>query len=218
MGEAEDEFEPLFDYSRVQPLTFVDLEDVSDSPPFTMSKKKKPTKPSNPAKTTKKVEVVTLDGEEEEDWLAPPPKSPNTKHNFDGDSLLMELRLRRQELASLAAQSADEVLRKLEESARSELHHSFESGPEPQEPCSPKLPKEREKVVIAVQDKDGSKQFRTYKDDKFAKLFTMYAAKVNGCLESMSFSFDGDKISPTASPFSLGMEDNDIIEVHIRRQ
>lgn len=41
----------------------------------------------------------------------------------------------------------------------------------------------------------------------------MYADKVKLDLQSLVFSFDGEKIGPAATPEALGMEDNDIIEV-----
>lgn len=45
----------------------------------------------------------------------------------------------------------------------------------------------------------------------------MYAEKVKLDLQNLVFSFDGDKISPTATPAGLEMEDDDIIEVHVRK-
>ena len=45
----------------------------------------------------------------------------------------------------------------------------------------------------------------------------MYADKAKLDLQSLVFSFDGDKISVGATPASLGMEDDDIIEVHVKK-
>lgn len=45
----------------------------------------------------------------------------------------------------------------------------------------------------------------------------MYADKVKLDVQSLTFCFDGDKIDASASPTSLGMEDEDIIEVHGRK-
>lgn len=53
-------------------------------------------------------------------------------------------------------------------------------------------------------------------DDKFERLFKMYADKLKLDQKSLVFCFDGDKISPTATPDELDMEDNDIVEVHIK--
>lgn len=44
----------------------------------------------------------------------------------------------------------------------------------------------------------------------------MYAEKANRKVESLVFSFDGDKIDPSNTPSSLDMEDDDIIEVRVK--
>lgn len=53
-------------------------------------------------------------------------------------------------------------------------------------------------------------------DDKFERLFKMYAERNKVEVKKLVFSFDGDKISPAATPDSLEMEENDIIEVHVK--
>ena len=45
----------------------------------------------------------------------------------------------------------------------------------------------------------------------------MYADKVNLDQQNLVFCFDGDKIGPEATPASLEMEDNDIIEAHTKK-
>ena len=44
----------------------------------------------------------------------------------------------------------------------------------------------------------------------------MYAIKLKVDLKSLVFVFDGDKIGPDDTPGGLGMEDDDMIEVHIK--
>lgn len=44
----------------------------------------------------------------------------------------------------------------------------------------------------------------------------MYADRVKLDIQKLAFNFDGDKISPTATPNGLGMEVDDIIEVHVK--
>ncbi|PPS11898.1 hypothetical protein GOBAR_AA08746 [Gossypium barbadense] len=56
-----------------------------------------------------------------------------------------------------------------------------------------------------------------FDDDKFEKPFSLYANKAKLDLQSLVFSFDGDKINLAATPASLGMEDDDIIEVHEKK-
>lgn len=44
----------------------------------------------------------------------------------------------------------------------------------------------------------------------------MYADKVKNKVENLVFCFDGDKIDPSTTPGSLEMEDDDMIEVHVK--
>lgn len=53
-------------------------------------------------------------------------------------------------------------------------------------------------------------------DDKFEKLFKLYAKKTELKPEDLTFCFDGDKVSPTTTPTELGLEDGDMIEVHVK--
>lgn len=70
-------------------------------------------------------------------------------------------RLKKQELAFLA-ESAKEVLRDVEDSVKRDLSTSLQSSEgsvaeQQTKPCS-----ERAKIIICIQDKDGSKQFRVF--------------------------------------------------------
>ncbi|KAK9276821.1 hypothetical protein L1049_006358 [Liquidambar formosana] len=216
MAESKEEFEPLFDYSRVQPLNFVCLDDDDSTP--TLSPKRRKISDSaveKEEKNGKVVQVVDCEDKEEEDWLPPPPKVSHDGPKLGEDSTIKELRLKKQELVSFA-QSAEDVLRAVEESAKRELNSSVQSSLESVANQQPNPPCERAKIIISVQDKDGLKQFRMYMDDKFERLFKMYADKVKLDLQSLAFCFDGDKISSSTTPDGLGMEDNDIIEVHVK--
>ncbi|XP_010279390.1 PREDICTED: uncharacterized protein LOC104613312 [Nelumbo nucifera] len=217
MEESTEELEPLFDYSRVQPKDVIwidDADDCLDSPP-TPSRKRKSSSTSlvEEAGKSGKVVNVTDSEENEEDWLPPPPKISNAALKIEPDSTIKELRLKKQELASFA-QSAEDELRAVEESAKREVSSSMQSLLNSQESQPSKPLDERAKVVISIQDKEGVKQFRVFMDEKFERIFKMYAEKVKRDIGSLVFCFDGDKISPTATPDGLGMEDNDIIEVH----
>ncbi|KAJ1382934.1 Ubiquitin-like domain superfamily [Sesbania bispinosa] len=77
-------------------------------------------------------------------------------------------------------------------------------------------PSERAKIVISVQDKDETKQIRMFMDDKFERIVKTYAEKLRCDMKQIVLSFDGDKISLSETPASLGMEDNDMIEVHVK--
>ncbi|KZV37933.1 hypothetical protein F511_17705 [Dorcoceras hygrometricum] len=248
MEDTNEEFEPLFDYTRVQPRDIVcldgqlsyafvnvcfkvfvvlsdvmeTLDDSEDASPVVFSKRRK----ISDTETAKKVvdvdvedaKVVNVEDTEdkEEDWLPPPPKILNNSNKIlKEDSTLKALRLKKQELASFA-QSAEELVQAVEESVRKNLHSSSQYSPRSATKETVEPPPERKKLVISIQDKDGLKQFRVYMDDKLERLFKMYADRIKLDVNNLVFSFDGDKISSTATPDSLGMEENDIIEVHVK--
>lgn len=213
-----DDLEPLFDYHRVQPHNLVFLDD-DDTPPIPCPKRTKVLNPAvgkNVGVDMRELEVVDCEEEEEEeDWLPPPPKVMVQKQLVE-DSAIKELRLKKQELVSFA-KSADDVIRAVEESVKRKLDSSMPAALEAESEEVSKPAVERAKIVVSIQDKGGLKQFRVYADDKFERLFKMYADKVNLDQENLVFCFDGDKIGPEATPASLEMEDNDIIEVHTKK-
>ncbi|XP_073285200.1 uncharacterized protein [Primulina huaijiensis] len=168
MEDKNEEFEPLFDYTRVQPRDIVCLDDDSeDASPVIFSKRRK----ISDAEAAKKVagasvkdsKVVNLDKEEdEEDWLPPPPKSLiDSDKTLEEGSTLKALRLKKQELASFA-QSAEELVQAVEESVRKNLHASLQYSPQNATKKTLEPPPERTKLVISIQDKDGLKQFRVF--------------------------------------------------------
>ncbi|KAK7274231.1 hypothetical protein RIF29_15312 [Crotalaria pallida] len=77
MSESNDEFEPLFDYSRVQPFNLASFHDDDDE--VNVFKKKKKKKVSQPVAEKGKtgvaeVPVVEIEDNDDDDWLPPPPK------------------------------------------------------------------------------------------------------------------------------------------------
>ncbi|XP_039121317.1 uncharacterized protein LOC120258043 [Dioscorea cayenensis subsp. rotundata] len=224
MDEAEDDLEPLFDYSRVQPqgIMCLDDDDELDSSPIPTVADRKRTADQTDKKKEKDCKVVDVvqvnqkKDEDEEDWLPPPPrKIPNSGSGFIEDKTLQELRLQKQELESFA-QSAEVVLREVLESAKRNMHHGEKTVVvlDAEQPSKPQV--ERPKIVISIQDRKGKKQYKIYMDDKFERLFKMYAEKSKLNMEGLVFSFDGEKISPQATPKNLGMEDGDMIEVNAK--
>ncbi|GFP84697.1 hypothetical protein PHJA_000613600 [Phtheirospermum japonicum] len=94
------------------------------------------------------------------------------------------------------------MVRAVEESVRKNLNSALQSSPEPEivtkKPSKPTV--ERSKIVISIQEKDGLKQFRVYKDDKFERLFKNYADRSKLDVKNLVFCFDGDKVSPAETP------------------
>ncbi|KAI7725380.1 hypothetical protein M8C21_015950 [Ambrosia artemisiifolia] len=148
------------------------------------------------------------------DWLALP-KAPVKKEKQCENSVIKELRLKKQELL-LFTESAKDMVRTIEETFKRDLKTSLNSECESpiEKPIKPAV--ERPKIVISIQDKGGLQQFRIYKDDKFERLFKMYADKVKNKAENLVFCFDGDKVDPATTPSSLELEDDDMIEVNVK--
>ncbi|OIW15109.1 hypothetical protein TanjilG_08596 [Lupinus angustifolius] len=218
MAESTEEFEPLFDYSRVQPFNPLSFHDDDDDEVYAhKNKKKKVSRPVvDKGKTdVKEVPVVEIEDDDDDDWLPPPPKvSCDTKKLIEEDSILKELRLKKQELVSIS-QSAKNMLQIVEESAKREFSNVLQSSIDGASEKTSKPP-ERPKILISVQDKDELKQFRIFMDDKFERIIKIYADKVRCDLHQIALSFDGDKVGLSDTPASLGMEDGDIIEVHVK--
>ncbi|RDX82250.1 hypothetical protein CR513_36987 [Mucuna pruriens] len=233
MDETED-LEPLFDYSRVQPPNPISLDDDFDDDEDVIcvdSKKRKHSQPVGNENTRgKEVPVVDIE-DQDDDWLPPPPKiSSNAQRTIDEDSTLKELRLKKLELASFA-ESAKKLLQDVEESSKMESYNSLQSSVDDGVDEKSLEHSERAKIVISVQDKDGTKQIRMFMvynsfsrytlcrqctDDKFERIVKTYAEKIKCDVKQIVLSFDGDKISSSETPASLGMEDDDIIEVHVK--
>ncbi|XP_020105301.1 NFATC2-interacting protein isoform X1 [Ananas comosus] len=196
--------------------------DLETSPIFAHCKRKKVSNDGEKEKVRCEDVVVLKEddgvkkGNEEENWLPPPPpKPPGSGLDLEKDETLQELRLKKQELASLA-RSAQDVLKDLVENAERELKSSRVPAEEVILDSPEKPQAERQKIVISIQGKDEQKQFRVYSDDKFEKLFKLYAKKTELKPEDLTFCFDGDKVSPTTTPTELGLEDGDMIEVHVK--
>ncbi|XP_021727085.1 uncharacterized protein LOC110694211 [Chenopodium quinoa] len=220
MGDSYEELEPLFDYRRVQPVTFVNLEDDSDSDsePSVLSKRRKistngKNKEDNSSDKGKSVQVIDCDDEDEEkeNLLPPPPKNVAAPPKDFEDPTYKKLRLKKQEYESFL-QSTGHVIQAADEPFTS-LSHSVEEETAEE---APKPAADRTKIVISMQDKAGSKQYRIFADEKFEQLFTKYAQKVKTDVHNLVFTFDGDKINPASTPQTLGMEDDDLIEVHVK--
>nr|GEX85082.1 putative rad60/SUMO-like domain, ubiquitin-related domain protein [Tanacetum cinerariifolium] len=219
-AEPIEELEPLFDYTRVQPINYISLDDDDDDDDvrcLVPSKRTKSTVSSTGEKVQLDAQVVDIDNGKDDDddltWLDPPPKLVVNKQKPLESSTIKELRQKQQELLSIT-ESAKAIAQ--EENVKRDLMSSMDTASEsPVEKLS-KPAAERSKIVISIQDKDGQKQFRVYTDDMFERLFKMYADKAKLKVENLVFCFDGDKVDPTATPSSLEMEDGDMIEVNVK--
>ncbi|CAJ2630637.1 unnamed protein product [Trifolium pratense] len=226
MVDETEELEPLFDYSRVQPkIICLDDDDDDDDVVCVVTKKRKKNSQSqhvengNEKKTNvEAVPVTSVVDLEDDDWLPSPPKvtskKAQKKKTDEEDSTLKNLRLKKRELASFA-ESAKKLLKSVEDSVEMDnlnlLHTSKDDISE-----KTSKPYERAKILISVQDKEGTKQIRMFMDDNFERIIKTYAEKMKCDLKQIVLSFDGDKISSSETPASLGMEDDDMIEIHVK--
>ncbi|KNA08946.1 hypothetical protein SOVF_158160 [Spinacia oleracea] len=215
MGDSDEELEPLFDYSRVQPCFFVDLEDDSDSSPRVSPKRQKVSKTGKNKEESntvngKSIQVIDCEGEDEEkeNWLPPPPKYVASSKPRE-DPTIKQLKLHELELESFV-KSTQQALRAAEEVGKK----SFSAQETTETVLNPAA--DRTKIVISIQDKAGTKQYRIFADDRFEQLFIKYARKQNIDVQDLVFTFDGDKINPASTPQTLEMEDDDLIEVHVK--
>ncbi|XP_078429260.1 ubiquitin-like superfamily protein [Wolffia australiana] len=225
MADVEDEeLEPLFDYTRVQPVDFLSVhgdEEIDCSPCIPNAKRKKCSESSTDGKVENLAVVVEEKDqeEEEEDWLPPPPQEEiGASSALPEDEILRELRLKKEELTSIA-HSAGDVMRAVMESAKREVASCSSRSDDEEAVLEEKVKpgSDKPKILISIQGKDGQKQFRMNKEEKLEKLFKMYARWAQVDLESLVFCFDGEKVNPSATPAGLGLEDDDIIEVHVRQ-
>ncbi|KAF9520161.1 hypothetical protein BS47DRAFT_1287543, partial [Hydnum rufescens UP504] len=60
--------------------------------------------------------------------------------------------------------------------------------------------------------------FKIKRSTKLVKLQGAYAGKVGKDIGSIRFLYDGNRINETDTPDSLGMEDNDTIDVMVERE
>jgi hypothetical protein len=232
--DEEDEFEPLFSYSRSvgpAPTFLSDDSDDEDEVIIAAAPRRKPETvpakgPQTPTPQKASTTSVVLDDDDDSWLLCSTPKLPTMPQPTENLALL-QLRQKRRELMMLQEASSPGALKKVEEAARMQAQQRVqaESSPsvvralKPQVEPSSDAPtsEEMEKVLIKFQNKSGNCQsIRIFSNDKFEKLFTVYANKVQTSLSSLSFRFDGDQLSPSTTPKELDMEDGDVIEVYDR--
>ncbi|CAK8573987.1 unnamed protein product [Lathyrus sativus] len=217
MADENEELEPLFDYTRVQPnIVCLDDDDDDDDVVCVGKKRKKNSQQEvENGKTNVEAVPVSVVDVEDDDWLPSPPKVTRMAEMKidEQDSTLKNLRLKKKELASFA-ESAKELLKTVE-SVEMENFDSLQTSTDDASEKTSK-PSERAKILISVQDKDETKQIRMFMDDKFERISKTYAEKMKCDMKQIVLLFDGDKISSSETPASLGMEDSDMIEVHVK--
>ncbi|KAH7278612.1 hypothetical protein KP509_38G048800 [Ceratopteris richardii] len=220
--DDDDEFEPLFSYERVcKPPSDDDSDDdVTEiggkqlkikSTIFSPSLEL--TSPFGKREHDDFVQVL----EDDDDWLPPPPKNARViVDNKDSeDPTLREIRQAKEELKRLAESRIDD---KLGQKTSSLSNESNAEAKEHKSSAGTQEASARKKVLVTIQDKDGvCKNFRQFKDEKFEKLFLKYAEMVGVSPDRLVFLFDGQKILDHNTPKDFDIEDEDIIEVNLKK-
>ena len=74
--------------------------------------------------------------------------------------------------------------------------------------------KKVETITIVLSDQAGEKmQFKMKRETKFQKVFDAYASRLGVPENSLTFRFDGERITGENTPKMLEMQDEDMIEV-----
>jgi small ubiquitin-related modifier len=74
--------------------------------------------------------------------------------------------------------------------------------------------KKPDTITIVLSDQAGEKMhFKVKKETKFQKVFDAYATRLGVPVTSLTFRFDGERITAEHTPKMLEMEDEDMIEV-----
>ncbi|BBN07054.1 hypothetical protein MPTK1_4g00580 [Marchantia polymorpha subsp. ruderalis] len=223
--KKDDGLDALFDYSRSVPT--IVFEDSDDEDQHIIDKIEVKTRrrssgrgalrsvqgnieKPNPTTVVKKVD-------NDDDWLAPPVRNPVVRITLNEDPHILKVRRQKQELLMLSAQMAAESA---ELEAKAEL-----AAAEPTSVVSnanssnnDNNHNSREKIVLQLQEQDGKTHpVKLYLDDKLEKLFMIFAEKfAKRPVSNFTFRFDGRALDPQATPKELELEDEDIIEVHVK--
>ncbi|KAJ7533154.1 hypothetical protein O6H91_13G035200 [Diphasiastrum complanatum] len=229
MALSDDEFEPLFNYTGAhQPFIQIDESESEDDAIAAPNKSwrtsvkrqnnadlplKRKSKDQSPVKRNPQSAEV----ENDENWLPSPPKLARLCPQATcTDSTILLLRQKKAELLSIT-EKASEASVALAESEAINLDEQFKSF-ESQQPVAAgqeSTKKKRDKVVVMVQDKNGDcRPFRIYMDDKFEKLYHAYAQAIGKNMADFVFRFDGEQVTSGLTPKDLGLEAEDIVEVH----
>ncbi|CAM6125181.1 unnamed protein product [Calypogeia fissa] len=228
-ASADIKLDALFDYSRVRPKPMISLddddEDVQVVTPMKPSVSGRPVKSAdlevgkeNVVKSSEAVKVV-----DDDDWLLPPPPKPLIPRPvLSADPALLKVRQQMQELQTVWQAS----VRNIEEASKLEARVT-EAAAAPQQPESGKrdsgtcqdTSNKRQKILLKLQGESGeSHGVRIFVDDKLDKLFTHYANNLGKRPKTdFVFRFDGQQLDANRSPKDLDLEDEDIVEVVVKK-
>ncbi|XP_024518325.1 NFATC2-interacting protein-like [Selaginella moellendorffii] len=146
---------------------------------------------------TQRQRVVEEDREWDRSWLPPPPKltkKVTATTSFHGVSSL--LRAKQAELLSLSQKACEDID---ELDRRAKAYTPAQAA---------------DKIVVRVQDSSGGIQcIRMGMDDRLDKLFDAYSTAAKVSVSGLVFCFDGEQVQGSATPRSMNLENEDMLEV-----
>ena len=147
--------------------------------------------------------------------LLPPPASARTAVVLSEEEQKL---LRHAHAAATCGSSADAtplLCRRTQQTLEELQRPVYEEPEKPAQQQQPEpAPAPAVKLAIFLRDVSGDKQkFIIKSDTKFEAVFDSYCAARTLKPDSVSFFFDGDVVSPNATPAALDMDDEDCVDV-----
>jgi hypothetical protein len=215
-------YDPLFDYTMIRPVINHDDDDDDDLQIMSHTPRQGSTPgrsltitDSNVGKENRMEGAQTVKIVDDNDWLEAPLSKPGCQRVLLADPTLLKLRQQKQELENILQASA----RNMEEASRLEAQVTETASPQPLHDRSEEAPNKRQKILLKLQGESGETTgVRICVDDKLEKAFTHYAKNVGKRpLTDFVFRFDGQQLDANSSPKDLDLEDEDIVEVHVKK-
>lgn len=230
IGQSALRLDALFDYSRSRPaapvISFDDDDDdvqvVTDPKPSTSGRQHSSILEAVKDTSSKSDEAGAV--VDDNDWLERPPPPPGCPRVPSTDPTLLKLRLQKQELKSIwevsveNAEEAASLKARIPEAAISKQQDTGKCA-NAQNGTSEETPNKRQKILLKLQTESGeSHGVRVFVDEKLDRVFTHYANNVGKRPRTdFVFRFDGQQLDANSSPKDLDLEDEDIVEVSVKK-
>ncbi|KAL2628526.1 hypothetical protein R1flu_013212 [Riccia fluitans] len=220
--------EPLFDYSRVTPTITLDDSDDEDLEILDKIEVKGRWRPTpRPLQVIQSniegpvVPNVVKSVEDDDDWLTLPARV-SVPAVQPPDPHILQLRQQKEEFLKLSILIQLETAR-VEAQASEEMERKAKLASEESPVVSNGLgaggtPSSREKITLQLQEQGGKIHVvKIFYDDTFEKLLAIFSEKI-AKRPSTDFilRFDGTTIDPRKTPKGLELEDEDMIEIHMK--
>ncbi|KAL2630001.1 hypothetical protein R1flu_014687 [Riccia fluitans] len=217
--------DPLFDYSRVTPA--ITLEDSDDDDVKiidkieAMTRRRPATKPRISLQSdigSPDVTIAEKTLEDDDDWLTLPKHTAVSAVVQPVDPHILELRRQKEEFLKLSLLIQAETAQLEADANRAKLEPSSVVSHAVDSLRDGGARRAREKILLQLQEQGGKiHPVKIFFDDKFEKLLTIFSEKIaKRPATDFILRFDGAAIDLRKSPKELELEDEDIIEIHLK--